>query len=137
MKGQGALEYLMTYGWALLIIVVVGAALFALGVFSPQTRSTCTGFQYFVFKDHARAATTYSIIVINSNQDVEVTDLDIGTAGTTAFVNVSAGRQVTLNATSTPTKTSGDSFSDTVTITYNVPGLTGKKDSAVCNGKVV
>ncbi len=33
-KAQSAMEYLMTYGWAILIIAVVLAALFQLGVFS-------------------------------------------------------------------------------------------------------
>ena len=33
-KGQSAMEYLMTYGWAILIIAIVLAALFSLGVFS-------------------------------------------------------------------------------------------------------
>ncbi len=33
MKGQSALEFLMVYGWSLLIILVVGASLFALGAF--------------------------------------------------------------------------------------------------------
>ena len=33
MKGQTALDFLMTYGWALLLIVLVIGALFALGVF--------------------------------------------------------------------------------------------------------
>ncbi len=33
-KAQSAMEYLMTYGWAILIIAVVLAALFSLGVFS-------------------------------------------------------------------------------------------------------
>ena len=32
-KGQAAMEYLMTYGWAILIIIVVVAALYAMGVF--------------------------------------------------------------------------------------------------------
>ncbi len=32
-KGQSAMEYLMTYGWAILIIAIVLAALFSLGVF--------------------------------------------------------------------------------------------------------
>lgn len=32
-KGQAGLDFLMTYGWALLIIVLIIAALFALGVF--------------------------------------------------------------------------------------------------------
>ena len=34
---QSAMEYLMTYGWAILIIAVVLAALFELGVFNPIT----------------------------------------------------------------------------------------------------
>ena len=33
-KGQSAMEYLMTYGWAILVIAIVLAALFELGVFS-------------------------------------------------------------------------------------------------------
>ena len=33
-KAQSAMEYLMTYGWAILIIAVVLAALFSLGVFN-------------------------------------------------------------------------------------------------------
>lgn len=34
MKGQTAMEYLMTYGWAILIITVVIIALWSLGVFT-------------------------------------------------------------------------------------------------------
>lgn len=34
-RGQSALEYLMTYGWAIIIIAIVGSALFFLGVFNP------------------------------------------------------------------------------------------------------
>ena len=37
MKAQSAMEYLMTYGWAILIISVVLAALYATGVFNPNT----------------------------------------------------------------------------------------------------
>ena len=36
MKLQSAMEYLMTYGWAILIIAVVLAALFELGIFNPN-----------------------------------------------------------------------------------------------------
>ncbi|MGC8538465.1 MAG: hypothetical protein ACP5MK_01180, partial [Candidatus Micrarchaeia archaeon] len=36
-KLQSAMEYLMTYGWAILIIAVVLGALYQLGVFSPYT----------------------------------------------------------------------------------------------------
>lgn len=36
-KLQSAMEYLMTYSWAILIIAVILIALFALGIFSPNT----------------------------------------------------------------------------------------------------
>ncbi len=38
-KGQAAMEYLMTYGWAILVIVIVLAALLYLGVFNIGTRT--------------------------------------------------------------------------------------------------
>ena len=37
LKSQSAMEYLMTYGWAILIIAIALSALFALGVFSPSS----------------------------------------------------------------------------------------------------
>ncbi len=37
LKSQSAMEYLMTYGWAILIIAIVLLAFFALGVFNPYT----------------------------------------------------------------------------------------------------
>ncbi|MCL5092873.1 MAG: LamG domain-containing protein [Candidatus Marsarchaeota archaeon] len=36
-KSQSAMEYLMTYGWAILIIAVVLASFYELGVFNPYT----------------------------------------------------------------------------------------------------
>ncbi len=36
-RAQSAIEYLTTYGWAILIIAVVLAAMFALGLFSPSS----------------------------------------------------------------------------------------------------
>ncbi len=43
-KLQSALEYLMTYSWAILIIAIVLIALYALNVFTPQSYFTnlCT-----------------------------------------------------------------------------------------------
>ncbi|ASI13920.1 LamG domain protein [Candidatus Mancarchaeum acidiphilum] len=37
MKSQSAMEYLMTYGWAILIIAIVLAALYSIGIFNPNT----------------------------------------------------------------------------------------------------
>ncbi len=35
-KGQAAMEYLMTYGWAILAVVIVGGVLYYYGVFEPD-----------------------------------------------------------------------------------------------------
>jgi hypothetical protein len=37
LKAQSAMEYLMTYGWAILIVIIVAAALYSLGIFNPAT----------------------------------------------------------------------------------------------------
>jgi hypothetical protein len=43
-KGQTAMEYLMTYGWAILVIMCVLAVLFYLGILNPSgmTPTICT-----------------------------------------------------------------------------------------------
>jgi hypothetical protein len=48
-KSQSALEYMMTYGWAILIIVIVAGVLYSLGIFTPSssTGTTITGFNGF------------------------------------------------------------------------------------------
>ena len=42
-KAQSAMEYLMTYGWAILVVLIALGALFYLGVFSPRTPNSCVG----------------------------------------------------------------------------------------------
>ena len=56
-KGQAAAEYLVTYGWALLLLVAVIAIILSTGVFNPsyfiseectlQPDIACTGFQFY------------------------------------------------------------------------------------------
>jgi hypothetical protein len=45
-RSQSALEYMMTYGWAILIIVIVAAVLYSMGIFNPSSSAsaTVTGF---------------------------------------------------------------------------------------------
>jgi len=44
LRGQSAMEYLMTYGWAILVIITVIAVLFYIGVLNPKnlTPTSCT-----------------------------------------------------------------------------------------------
>ena len=44
-RGQGAMEYLMTYGWAILVVMIVGIVMWQLGIFNMGgTTVTATGF---------------------------------------------------------------------------------------------
>lgn len=43
-NGQGAFEYMFSYGWAILIVLVLGILLFSLGVFNPTQTATASGF---------------------------------------------------------------------------------------------
>jgi hypothetical protein len=49
-RSQNSLEYMITYFWALIIIITAGAILWSLGVFAPQRfagGSSCGGFSSF------------------------------------------------------------------------------------------
>ena len=63
MKGQAALEYLMTYGWAILIVIIVGVALYAMGVFNPGsfTGKKYTGLSAFTVLDWKATATQFNV----------------------------------------------------------------------------
>ncbi len=47
-RGQGALEFLMTYSWAILLVMVVGLGIWRIGLLSQaDSQITAMGFTYF------------------------------------------------------------------------------------------
>ena len=52
-KSQAAMEFLMTYGWAIMIVLIGIGALFFLGVFNPSTPAICNIASPFVCQDVA------------------------------------------------------------------------------------
>jgi hypothetical protein len=77
-KGQTAMEYLMTYGWAILIIIVVVAALYGMGVFSVQTSIACSPcVSYFAYRDYDQAAGL--VYLVNGPRTVTLTGVAGGT----------------------------------------------------------
>jgi len=62
-KAQGAMEFLMTYGWAILVVIIILSALYFLGVFSPKTVSACNIQAPFVCNDFIATdiGVTYSV----------------------------------------------------------------------------
>lgn len=64
-KGQSALEYLMTYGWALIVIVIVIAALVFLINPSQIGTEGCTGFQRMPIGNFRMSATGLELKITN------------------------------------------------------------------------
>jgi len=145
-KGQGALEYLMTYGWALLVIVIVVAALYAMGVLNPSSyaQNQCRTFQHFTFNDQKLNTTTYVLDVTNGGTaQVSVSNLKVGSAAaaapTVSDADIQPGDRFTLTTTTVPAGlTAGNEFKDTsVVITFSATGgIAGNSDTAKCGGKV-
>lgn len=40
-KAQAAMEFLMTYGWAIMVVMIILGSLYAMGVFSPSVPNSC------------------------------------------------------------------------------------------------
>ncbi len=135
-KGQTAMEYLMTYGWAILIIIIVAAALFALGVFNPGTftQSTSVGFSQFNVPTGSWQwlstpdPDTFTIILANqAGSRIEVNNV-VATAGTSSVCDSGAlTTQLAPNQESTFTiicgvgvnLVQGTAYTASVTITYD------------------
>jgi hypothetical protein len=133
MKAQAAMEYLMTYGWAILIIIVVVAALYAMGILRiPTGVAPCSPCfppgSDLVYVDHSRD----SVILRVGPRDIR--DVNI-----TSPVNVPAGGTYPNGPFSSGTDltfTSTGAFAGDVTIrvTYTVVGGTTHTLTATLHG---
>ncbi len=64
LKLQSAMEYLMTYGWAILIIAVVMVALFSLGILGGNPLSTaCLSLSGYICQTPILHSTTFNVVV--------------------------------------------------------------------------
>ncbi len=91
-RGQAALEYLMTYGWALVIIVVVAGILFFI-MSSPAGSVVCNS------SDPAKMPVQSSNITKTSPGTVKIIN---GTAGTITWNACAAGTTFTSCGASPP-----------------------------------
>jgi len=78
-KGQGAMEYLMTYGWAIMVVMIVGIVLWQLGIFKLGTSGTgYSGFGAVKPIDHSYDGSNLNVVFMNA-------------VGSTISLNVSSG----------------------------------------------
>jgi len=116
MRAQSAMEYLMTYGWAILIIAVVLGVFFTMGVFKTSSLMSTTCMPLSGYFCENPVLSTSGVLT-----------LTIGQATDTTYSNVVAyivPTGSTLNSTD-PSNSIGTLNPDqTVTVTFsNLPGI--------------
>jgi hypothetical protein len=117
------MEYLMTYGWAILIIMVVLAVLFYLGVLNPGglTPTQCTfpaGFTCVTNKLYATTGKLYLVVGQGTGHSIMVTGINCTQNTSTDFsassiisygpnnnITISSGSSATLSTPSDASKT--------------------------------
>ncbi len=129
-KAQSAMEYLMTYGWAILIIAIVLAALFSLGIFSSSsfTGTTCIASSGFLCSSPVWTSGTLHVTLGQSTgtswTNVTFFFVPAGTADPTSASAVSSSTYDIgeLNGVSTSTNAIDLSSGQTVAITFDLNG---------------
>ncbi len=129
-KGQAALDFLMTYGWAIALVVIIAAVLFALGIFDVSNfiGSKAAGFSGIAVKGWAlSSAGTMTMKVSNQvGVRVQVDSINITIGQNTSAVNASAftlatgadSSTLTTDAGAFGTQTSGSGYTAAVKIAY-------------------
>jgi len=102
-RGQVSLEYLMTYGIAIAIVVIAIAALYSMGVFSPSSSTVACSpcFSNFAFVDYSDG----TLVLKNGPKNLE----NVNCTWSTGFDykgNVNANEQ--FNITGIPHDSSDD-----------------------------
>ena len=136
-KGQGAMEYLMTYSWAILVVMMVGIAMWQLGIFSlgGTTATTSTGFNrikpllalakmgtdgIFDITLTNGAGSTISVAGAGLNNTADTDCTYAVTTPSSWPVSVSAGDNIHIVATGTNcAQTAGAVYSVYINITYD------------------
>ena len=133
-RAQSAIEFLMTYGWAILVIAVIIGLLFQLGVFSPSLPNSCiSGAPFFCNNPLLYSNGTLAVQIGELGSTLTVTNLNCtaSSAPPTVFIPISSVRMVsgaisTLRFACPLTSDSvGSSFSGRLWIYYGTPTQTG------------
>jgi hypothetical protein len=145
-KGQAALEYLVTYGWAILVILIVGVTVWQMGIGGKQpVVPGCSGFSQIVPLDTKLTASDKKLQIFIRNDAgtrLDVTGVNAtiwsysGTGSAPGLMR--PGRTEVVNITFTPASfNQGDYYRANIVIEYEnvVSGIT-HKSSGDCWGEV-
>jgi hypothetical protein len=129
-RGQAAMEFLMTYGWAILAAVIAIGVLAYFGVFSPgkYMPESCVINQPFGCEESAvTAASGVQLVIRNGLGDVaNISSVAVSGCGSyaTGFLINDSGTSGTVTVPCSPALTKDNKFKGDITITYTKSGGT-------------
>jgi hypothetical protein len=128
-RGQAAMEFLMTYGWAILAAVIAIGVLIYFGVFSPGrfVPETCVLAAPLGCDDDSTATVAAGVTLIVDNgggEDYTVTEVDVSNCATLGPISVTvpSGESATFVVACVPALTLDERFRGNIGITYNKVG---------------
>src|SRR3989338_4858786 len=120
-KGQAALEFLMTYGWAILVVLVAIGALAFFGVLSPDKflPAKCTLQPGLACIDHQVTPGIVTVVVKNGyGSDITVNDVRAEGCGAIQPATTLANGVQTTYLITCSTPIAGSKYSGILNITY-------------------
>ncbi len=127
------MEYLMTYGWAILVVIIVGVVLWQMGVFTPGAGAAAnfSGFgplkpvEYYCVA--GVGATDTVTVVMNNGAGGQITNVTVSVAGGSAIAcdptTVAAGKTARCSVPNVDcgTDTKGSRYEAAVSVGYSSP----------------
>lgn len=132
--GQSALEHLMTYAMALVIIIIVGAALIILINPSSLGAGRCTNFDSFLVRNFVISAQGIHLVLVNKSWQ-EISDMDFSLSGETpgSLLNQNIKKQE-VKEFIIPGTFSED-YQVEISLSYRDSTGTVKTERATCSGR--
>lgn len=126
-KGQAAMEFLMTYGWAILAAVIAIGVLAYFGVFSPGkyvTGNAVVNPPFYVNAQNVKSSAGITLeLKNNGGEDYRILSVVISGCGTDSTATpITAGSTAAVTVVCNPVLTEGNTFKGDITITYRKVG---------------
>jgi len=128
-RGQAAMEFLMTYGWAILAAVIAIGVLAYFGVFSPSryVQEMCTISPPFGCNDDTTiisAADGIDLVIMNGGgYDYNLTSVAITNCGSNGTaMEIQPGQDLTVEIVCDPVLIQDSQYRGAVTVTYHKVG---------------
>ena len=142
-KGQAAMEFLMTYGWAILVVLVAIGALAYFGVLSPSRflPSSCTVAPGIGCDDFKLTTSTAQLILRNGKGD-DLTNVSLAFGSCTSSTGNSwndgsvLGGDTGLTLTGCSNGAAGSRVKQNVTVAYTSSAGISHTVSGIVTGKV-